>query len=82
MPGGVRSAHQRTVDGSVLEFAREDERHLAAGGSTWAIQTGRAVDGPHEGAVLDRANDRSQLFWFAWAEFHPHTANYDAEGSR
>jgi hypothetical protein len=80
IPGGFMFAYHRTVDGSVLEFAREDGDHLTAGGSTWAIQTGRAIDGPHAGTVLEPANDRSQLFWFAWADFNPDTAIYEAEG--
>jgi hypothetical protein len=80
MPGGFLAAYHRTVEGTVLEFARQDERHLTAGGSTWAIQTGRAIDGPHESTELEPANDRSQMFWFAWADFHPGTAVYEAEG--
>lgn len=69
-------AYERTVDGTTLQFTRADERQLAAGGSRWEILTGRAVDGPYEGARLTSASRRSQLFWFAWAEFYPETEIY------
>nr|WP_241430533.1 DUF3179 domain-containing (seleno)protein [Haloferax alexandrinus] len=49
---------------------------LVAAGSRWDLLTGRALDGPHEGAVLTRANDRSPMFWFAWADFNPETEIY------
>ncbi|MFB6311834.1 MAG: DUF3179 domain-containing protein [Salinirussus sp.] len=76
LPGGSLVAYERTVDGSVLEFSRADDRHLAAGDSRWALQTGRAIDGQYEGTQLTQANDRSQMFWFAWADFHPETELY------
>ena len=39
-----------------------------------------AVDGPHAGATLARANDVPPLFWFSWLDFHPDTALYGADG--
>lgn len=77
MPGGSLTAYWRTVDETLFEFERADEFHLFAGGSTWKIQTGRAVDGPHEGSELTVANDVSPEFWFAWAQFHPETTVYE-----
>lgn len=72
--GDTLVAYDRRVDESVLTFDRETGTDvLAGGGSRWDLHTGRAVDGPHEGTVLDRANDRSPMFWFAWAEFYPGT---------
>lgn len=72
---GSLVAYDRRVDGRVLDFER-DRDVLVAGGSRWSLVTGRAVDGPHEGTRLTRANDRSPLFWFAWAEFYPDTEIY------
>lgn len=72
---GTLVAYERTVGGETLTFEK-DGGHLAAGGSRWDRLTGRAVDGPHSGTVLRRANDRSQMFWFAWADFHPDTGIY------
>lgn len=73
---GTLVAYDRRVEGETLDFERADEDHLAADGSRWGLLSGEAVDGPHEGATLAPANDRSQLFWFAWVDFHPETALY------
>lgn len=70
-PGGSLVAYDRTVDGEILRFSVADDRHLRAGGSRWERTTGRAVDGPHEGTRLARANERSPLFRRAWKDFHP-----------
>jgi len=64
------------VEGTRLEFETADERHMHAGDSRWEIATGRAVDGPHEGRQLSRANDQSPMFWFAWESFNPETTLY------
>ena len=72
---GTLVAYARRIDGNVVEFERAGDR-LVADGSQWDIVTGRALDGPHEGTVLDRANDRSPMFWFAWADFNPETEIY------
>lgn len=69
--GGSLVAYERTVDGETLRFSVDDDRHLRAGGSRWERTTGRAVDGPHEGTRLARANERSPLFRRAWTDFHP-----------
>ena len=68
-------AYVRRVDGETLEFARDGDA-LTAGGSRWAVVSGEAIDGPHEGTVLERANDRSEMFWFAWADFFPDSEIY------
>ena len=68
-------AYDRTVDGEVLAFSREDDV-LRGGGSRWDGLSGRALDGPHEGRTLERANDRSPMFWFAWADAFPETGVY------
>lgn len=65
-------AYVRGVDGQTVRFDRAGE-YLVAGGSRWEITSGHAVDGPHEGTKLTQANDRSPMFWFAWAQFYPET---------
>jgi hypothetical protein len=72
---GSLVAYVRRVDGETLEFDRDSDV-LTAGGSRWAIVSGKALDGPHEGTTLERANDRSEMFWFAWADFFPDSGIY------
>lgn len=79
-PGGTLVAYERRVDGETLRFQRADERSLTAGGSRWLVDRGLAVDGPHDGTQLRRANDVPPLFRFAWEDFHPGTRIY-GEGS-
>jgi hypothetical protein len=73
-------AYDRRVDGEALTFTRDGEA-LAAGGSRWGVASGRALGGPHGGTTLDLANSRSQMFWFAWADFFPETEIYGSESS-
>jgi hypothetical protein len=71
------AAYVRVVDGEVLSFSGGvDDGRLRGGGSTWSLATGEALDGPHEGASLRRANTATPMYWFAWVEFHPGTAVY------
>jgi len=74
--GAAPAAYVRSVDGRPARFSAAGETHVRAAGSRWRRTTGEAVDGPHEGRRLERANDLSPLFWFAWADFHPETAVY------
>jgi hypothetical protein len=67
---GSLVAYERTVDGTTLTFERDGDA-LVAGGSRWGIVSGQARDGPYEGTSLTAANDRSPMFWFAWADFYP-----------
>jgi len=69
-------AYDRRVGGRMLRFeapATEAGDVLVADGSRWAILTGRALDGPHEGTRLRAVPEASELYWFAWASFHPGT---------
>jgi hypothetical protein len=66
-------AYDRVVDGGKLRFQAVDDRTMTAGGSNWRRSTGEALDGPHEGTTLARANDRSPMFWFSWADVFPET---------
>jgi len=75
-PGNMLVAYDRAVNGSTRRFELVDNTHMRAGGSRWALATGRAVDGPHAGRRLTRANDVPQLFWRSWNDFHPDTQVY------
>jgi hypothetical protein len=76
---GTLAAYDRRVAGEALSFERADGAHLRADGSRWPITSGTAVDGPHEGTTLARANDASPMFFFAWTDFHPETAVYGVD---
>lgn len=65
--------YDRRVAGEVRTFERTGGDHLVAGGSRWAISSGRAVDGPHRGRELTPASSTSAMFWFAWLQFNPET---------
>jgi hypothetical protein len=71
-PGGELVAYVRRIGGRTYRFFR-DGNALAAARSRWDPTSGRALDGPHAGTKLRRANDRSPMFWFAWAGFYPET---------
>jgi len=68
-------AYDRRADGTTLSFDRDGDA-LAAGDSRWSVATATATDGPYEGTRLERANDRSPMFWFAWRDFNPGTEIY------
>ena len=62
-----------TGDGIALMKDRET-------GSTWQLLTGRAISGELEGMALKRLPS-FYAFWFAWSDFHPDTALYEAGGA-
>ncbi|ESS04491.1 MAG: protein of unknown function (DUF3179) [uncultured archaeon A07HR67] len=72
---GSLAAYVRRVDGETLQFGRDGDV-LVADGSRWAVVSGAALDGPHEGTTLERANSRSEMFWFAWVDFFPDSEIY------
>jgi len=78
-PSETLVAYVRRVDGETLEFSLDGDV-LKAGGSRWKLISGKALDGPHEGKQLERANDRSQMFWFAWVDFFPDTEIFGQDG--
>jgi hypothetical protein len=69
---GTLVAYERRVDGETLTFERDGE-FLVAGDTRWRLLSGTGADGPLADTPLTRANDRSPMFWFAWADFHPET---------
>jgi hypothetical protein len=69
-------AYVRSVDGRTPEFDRVSETHLGADGSRWELTSGRAVDGPHAGAVLEPAAARPQMLRSAWRDFQPDSEFY------
>ncbi|EMA52232.1 DUF3179 domain-containing protein [Halococcus salifodinae] len=75
-PGDALVAYERRVDGDVLSFEPAGADAIRADGSRWRRATGEAVDGPHEGTQLSRANDASPMFFFAWRDFNPETEVY------
>jgi len=78
-PGGSPVAYERTIDGRTPPFDPGEDGSdgtMRAGGSRWRVATGEALDGPHRGTTLARANDRPAMFWFSWVDFHPETAVY------
>lgn len=71
--GRTLHGYVRRVGDEVLHFAAESPSRLRAAGSRWDPTTGRAVDGPLRGTTLAPASAATQLFWFAWLDFHPRT---------
>ncbi|MEX1296501.1 MAG: DUF3179 domain-containing (seleno)protein, partial [Candidatus Limnocylindrales bacterium] len=81
---GATGVFSAVVDGRTLTFERAGGEDApitdVETGSTWDI-TGRAIDGPLEGASLEPLN-HGDHFWFAWAAFVPHTDIWTTEGVR
>jgi hypothetical protein len=75
-PGGTLVAYDRRVSGVTLRFESDGDVFLRGGGSRWRRTTGVAVDGPHAGTRLARANEFPPMFWLGWSEFTPETTVY------
>lgn len=74
--GSQIQAFDRCVSGKVLSFRSQDKGIARADDSRWELDTGLALDGPHEGNHLNRIEALSPMFWFAWRDFHPKTDVY------
>lgn len=78
-------AYDRTVSETTLRFAEPTSEEdasgplVAADGSRWRVDTGVAIDGPHEGRQLTSAAAGSQLYWAAWLHAHPGSSVYGFE---
>lgn len=72
---GFSAVYSRTVDGELLKFKGGvmEGRVRDAGGSVWDLETGRAVSGKHRGQQLFQV-PHIDLYWFAWAAYHPETS--------
>ena len=75
-PDGTLVAYDRRIDGREHDAAPAGERYLELDGSRFERSTGRAVDGPHEGIRLERANEHPPMFWRGWSNFNPETTVY------
>lgn len=79
---GGTGVYSSVVDGQTLTFERAGGEDApitdVETGSTWDI-TGRAIDGPLEGSVLEPVSHGNH-FWFAWAAFVPQTEIWTTEG--
>jgi hypothetical protein len=73
---GTLVVYDRRLDGDTLSFTAGADGRIRADGSAFDIRSGEAVSGPLAGSQLMQVNDRSPMFWFAWADFHPSTELY------
>ena len=74
------AVYERRVDGQLLSFKPGPMWTLledTTTGSTWDIVTGTAVAGPLAGKRLHRV-PHHHSYWFAWADFYPHTTLFHA----
>jgi hypothetical protein len=78
--GSRMVAYDRCVDGRALAFEAVGEGVARAGGSRWRLDTGLAVDGPHDGERLTELGGEP-MFWFAWEKFHSDTELYGVDRS-
>ena len=67
---------KRDVAGKVRTF-RQKDRHFAEDdtGTRWNLITGEVVSGKDGGARLERL-PAVNIYWFAWARYHPETSIY------
>ncbi len=68
------TAFKATSGGRSIEFT-SSERHMATDtltGSVWSTTDGTAISGALAGQQLEQVTG-TQVFWFAWSEFHPDT---------
>jgi len=73
-------AYSRLAGDRVLTFesAADDQPRDLETGTVWNLFEGEAIEGPLAGEKLDRLKS-SIIFWFAWKDFHPDTAVYEAD---
>jgi hypothetical protein len=71
----------RRIGGKTVTFEAVEPGRIAAGGSTWSVTSGKALDGPHEGTALEPASEFGQQFWFAWLDFNPETTVFGEKDS-
>ena len=67
----------RIVDGQTLRFKPAQGYSVkdATTGTTWNLITGMATEGKLKGHTLERL-PAMNIYWFAWARYHPETTIY------
>lgn len=68
---GQAGVFRAEVDGEPLRLEPEGERFVDDGGTTWSV-SGVAIDGPRQGARLERL-PHADTFWFVQFAFRPDT---------
>ena len=73
---GATAVYKRTLDEMPLVFER-CKGYFAVDSSetTWNLVTGIATEGKHKGVQLERLPSLN-VYWFAWARYHPDTTVY------
>ena len=68
----------RTVDGQTLKFKQAQGYFVKdiTTGTTWNLITGMATEGKLKGRPLARL-PAMNIYWFAWARYHPETTVYE-----
>ena len=68
----------RNVDGETLTFKPAQGYFVkdTATGTTWNLITGMATEGKLKGHGLERL-PAMNIYWFAWARYHPETTVYE-----
>ena len=73
---GATAVYKRTLDEMPLVFNRSKGYFAVDNSETiWNLITGLATEGKHKGKRLERLPSIN-LYWFAWARYHPDTTIY------
>ena len=73
---GATAVYKRTLDGLPLVFEwSQDYFAVDSSGTIWNLVTGLATEGKDRGKKLERLPSIN-LYWFAWARYHPDTSIY------
>ncbi|MFT3709064.1 MAG: DUF3179 domain-containing (seleno)protein [Archangium sp.] len=72
LDGKSFAAFERTVDGRVVTFTRNEHTMIDAETSSTWLQNGTCVAGELQGKRVQPLQSH-QEFWHAWREFHPNT---------
>ena len=75
-PDGTLVAYDRRIDGIERAAEPAGKGHIELARSRFERVTGEAVDGPHEGTRLERANEHPPMFWRGWSNFNPESDVY------
>lgn len=72
--GGI-DVFARRQGNETLAFSVSNGTLVDDRGNQWSFD-GEALEGPHEGARLERLSSHG-FYWFAWSSFHPDTEVYE-----